>query len=164
MSRSNSIAAIAPMRGRTPRRSFAFPAKQRGFTLLEIVAAFVVFAIAFSVLMNITGRNLAQARRASDITQAALYAQSKLDPLGVGDKIEEGHDGGRFDDRFSYDLDVRKIEPPPAQGGVIDTIPVDLLRLELTVHWDDTGKQRSARFVTLRAMQADAAAAPGTPK
>lgn len=140
------------------------PARQRGFTLLEIVVAFVVFAIAFGVLLGVAGRNLEQARRAADQTQAALYAQSKLDPLGVGDKLETGHDSGRFDERFSYDLDVTKTEPPQAAGGVIDTIPIDLLRAELTVHWREAGKERNAKFVTVRAVQADAALAAGAGK
>jgi len=132
-----------------------FPQRQQGFTLLEIVAAFVVFALAFSALLGIAGSNLAQARRASDITTASLYAQSKLDVLGVGDKLEPTHDSGRFDDRYSYDLDVRKLDPPAAEGGVLDTIPVDLMRAELTVHWEESGKPRSAKFVTVRAIQND---------
>ena len=139
-----------------------FPTRQRGFTLLEIVAAFVVFALAFAALLAVAGSNLAQARRATDLTQASLYAQSKLDPLGVGDKLEPGHDSGRFDDRYSYDLDVRKLDPPPAEGGVLDTIPVDLMRAELTVHWEESGKPRSTKFVTVRAIQSDPSASAGS--
>lgn len=144
------------------RRAPGFPRRQRGFTLLEIIAAFVVFALAFSVLLAIAGDDLRQARRASDYTQAALYAQSKLDPLGTGDKLEPGHDGGRFDQRYSWELDVRKLEPPQAEGGLIDTIPVDLMRAELTVSWEDSGKPRNAKFVTVRAVQSDPSANAGS--
>lgn len=141
-----------------------FPRRQRGFTLLEIIAAFVVFAIAFGILMNVAGSNLMQARRATNITQAALYAQSKLDPLGVGDKLEPGHDSGRFDDRFSYDLDVVKTEPPQAEGGVIDTIPIDLMRADLIVRWEESGREHTAKFSTVRAIQADQASIGGAGK
>jgi general secretion pathway protein I len=138
-----------------------FARSQRGFTLLEIVAAFVVFAIAFAALIGIAGASLSMARRSTDLTQASLYAQSKLDPLAVGDKLEQTHESGRFDDRFSFELDVRKMDPPPAEGGVLDTIPVDLMRAELTVSWEESHKPRSAKFVTVRAIQTDPSASAG---
>ena len=91
-----------------PRRS-----RQRGFSLIELVAAFVVFALAFGVLMGILSSSIRNTRLAAEYTQAALWAQSRLDVVGIGEKLEEGHESGRFDDEYRWELDISKYEPPP---------------------------------------------------
>ena len=92
----------------------------RGFSLIEMIAAFLVFAIAIGVLMSVLTASIRNTRMSSDYTMAALWAQSKLDVVGVGEPVEEGHTSGRFDDVYSWDLDIRQVdpsavEPPPQQ-------------------------------------------------
>jgi general secretion pathway protein I len=130
---------------------------QGGFTLIEMVAAFFIFALAFALLIGSASAGLRKVRRAGESTQAALYAQAKLDGLGVTEPLQEGVDQGRFDDRYRYEVEVKKMEPPAASNGNIDQIPVDLYRLDLTVRWGERDKERSARFATLRAVGAGAA-------
>ncbi|HEY6940276.1 hypothetical protein [Dokdonella sp.] len=91
----------------------------RGFSLIEMIAAFLVFAIAIGVLMSVLAASIRNTRLSSDYTMAALWAQSKLDVVGVGEPVEEGHSSGRFDDVYSWDLDIKQVDPsavePPAQ-------------------------------------------------
>lgn len=92
--------------------------RARGFSLIEMVAAFLVFAIAIGVLMSVLTASMRNTRMSSEYTMAALWAQTKLDVVGVGIPVEEGHSSGRFDDAYAWDLDIRKvdvaaIEPPP---------------------------------------------------
>lgn len=134
---------------RAPRHN-----RQQGFTLIEMVAAFFIFALAFAMLIGTASDGLRKVRLARESTQAALYAQAKLDQLGVAEKLEEGGDQGQFDPTYSYELAVHKIDPPPAANGVQDTIPVDLYQIDLTVHWGGRGHERNARFSTLRAIGA----------
>ena len=95
-------------------------------------------------------------RRANESTQAALYAQAKIDGLGVTEQLEEGVESGRFDDQYRYEVEIKKTEPPAAPNGNVDQIPVDLYRIDLTVRWGGRDKERSARFATLRAVGAGA--------
>jgi general secretion pathway protein I len=76
--------------------------KSGGFTLMELIAAFVVFAIGFGVLLQILGGALHTTRQSAEYTQAALWAQSLLDIQGVGEPLKEGGRSGQFDDDFSY--------------------------------------------------------------
>ena len=98
---------------RRPFRHRPLPPRQQGFSLIELVAAFVVFAIGFGVLMGILSASIRNTRLAADYTQAALWAQSQLDIVGIGEKLEPGRKSGRFDDRFRWELDISKYEPPP---------------------------------------------------
>ncbi len=166
------------------RASFA-PRRNRGFSLIEMVAAFLVFAIGLGVLMSILTGSLQHTRQSADYTQAALRAQSILDTVGVGERVEEGHSDGRFEDDFRWEMDIEKIDPqaiePPAlapgqqQSLLAQTAadlrsqqntqnpaanaqqisPVELYQVALTMYWGTRGRERQARFVTLRAANPD---------
>jgi general secretion pathway protein I len=163
----------------------------RGFTLIEMIAAFLVFAISIGLLMQVLAGSMRNARQSSDYTMAALWAQSKLDGIGVVERVEEGHSNGRFDDTYAWNLDVKNIDPhdvePPPQalaagragtapattsgadaglGGGIEVQPFDLYQVDLVVTWGGgIGKQpRSAHFGTLRAVNPDTDQADGMPR
>lgn len=98
----------------------------RGFSLIEMVAAFLVFAIGIGVLMEILATSMHSTRQSSDYTMAALWAESKLDTAGVGAPLEAGHSSGRFDDTYQWDLDIQQVdpssvEPPPQQSAAAGT-------------------------------------------
>lgn len=142
----------------------ALPRRVRGFSLIEMVAAFLVFAIGMAVMMQILTASMRTTRQSSAYTMAALWAQSKLDTVGVGAPIEAGHSSGRFDDTYSWELDIQQVdpaavEPPPPQtaslgtsagkgtsqdprqtiaqagAGGTDNAPFDLYKVDLTVLW-----------------------------
>jgi len=140
--------------------------RQRGFTLIELVAAFAIFAIGFGVLLQILSTCLHTTAQAADYTRAALWAQSLIDMQGVGEPLQEGSSSGRFDNRFTWQMNVVKMQPPeePQTGGVapgnqnqqgaqITTVgnTIDLYQLELVVSWGTFYMNHNARFVTLRA-------------
>ena len=129
--------------------------RQRGFTLIEIVVAFAILALGLGIAMQIAGGAMRNARQAATRTDAALYAQSLLDTVGVGERIEEGGSSGDFDEQFRWELDAQKYEvesESPLEPGMA---PVQLYRLELRVTWEAGGKEQEARFSTLRALTPD---------
>lgn len=151
--------------------------KSAGFTLIELVAAFVIFALAFGVLLQILSTCLHSTTQSADYTRAALWAQSLLDPVGVGETLREGGSSGRFDDKYSWRLNIAKIDPPEpiaALGAAVAATPgnaaapqvaitqvgnaaIDLYQLELVVSWGSYYMGHNARFVTLRAVTPEGA-------
>lgn len=154
---------------RAPRFSHSrFPLPvSRGFTLIELVAAFVVFALGFGVLLQILGGALHTTAQSAEYTRAALWAQTLLDTQGIGEPLQEGSSSGRFDDRYSWELNIQKYDPPPVTttttattlttsnaGGLITSpiTPLDLFRMELVVNWGTQYLTHHARFSTVRVM------------
>ncbi|KJV35450.1 prepilin-type N-terminal cleavage/methylation domain-containing protein [Luteibacter yeojuensis] len=121
-----------------------------GFSLLEVIAAIAVLAIAFAALMQVAGSAMSLTARANERTQAALRARSLLDGAFIMDPIQEGSSEGRFDDTYRWRMTVA----PFATGNVPqDGAPASrMYRLDLDVLWGDDGHERRAHFSTLRLM------------
>lgn len=148
------------------------PPRQHGFTLVELVAAFVIFAVGFGVLLQILSTCLHTTAQSTDYTRVALWAQSLLDAQGVGDQLRDGSYSGKFDDRYRWQLNVQKLPPPaepaaqaaPVAGNAnvpavqptaVGPANIDLYQLELVVSWGGYYLTHNARFVTLRAQSPD---------
>ncbi|PIV32750.1 MAG: hypothetical protein COS34_11480 [Lysobacterales bacterium CG02_land_8_20_14_3_00_62_12] len=139
------------------RASGRAPGRQRGFSLLEMLAAFLVFAIGFGVMMEMTSSSLRNARHGAELTEAALWAQSKMDLAGIDEPIQPGSARGEFNRKYRWEMNVTEWQPPGDASPLVDLNALDMYQIELVVHWGDRDHQRTARFVTLRAIQ------PGPP-
>lgn len=131
-----------------------------GFSLLEIIAAIAVLAIAFAALMQVAGSSLSLTARANERTQAALRARTLLDGAYVMEPIREGSSDGRFDDTYRWRMNVSRYVvadvAPTNDGAVANRI----YRLDLDVLWGEGGSERHARFSTLRMAGADNGSPP----
>jgi general secretion pathway protein I len=128
------------MHGQTAR-------SQRGFSLLEVIAAIMLLAIAFTALMKVAGASISLTHNAAEHSEAAMWARSLLDSAFVGEAVRPGSSSGRFDQRFRWKLDVtpwhQAVAPPP-------DAPLQLYQLDLDVLWGPPAHPRSAHFRTLR--------------
>ena len=72
---------------------------QRGFTLVEVVVAFVMLALVLSVSFQIFSTGLQRAGDLEDYSRALVIAQSRLAEASLGDTFQEGETGGESEDR-----------------------------------------------------------------
>ena len=132
----------------------------RGFTLLEVMLAFTILAVAMGLLLGMLSRGLGQVRKSQDETEATLYAQSLLDQVGVIEAVQTGQKVGEFDNgRYRYRLETMEIEDPSPAPALPPTL-VDaatainapkIYRIALAVSWGSSDAPRELKFVTLRA-------------
>ncbi|MCG8465641.1 MAG: type II secretion system GspH family protein [Xanthomonadales bacterium] len=134
------------------RFSGAGRAQQSGFTLLEVLAAFVIFAVVFAALVQVLSGSIRNTTRSRELTEAAFWAQQYLDTLSLERPLAEGTDSGEFDDTYSYEVLTHVYEPQSVSGDLLEQIPIDMLVVELTVYWGVEPRQRQARFVTMRSI------------
>ena len=129
----------------------------RGFTLIEVIVAFAVLALALTLLLGTLSGAAKQVRWADDAGRAALHAQSLLDQTGVGEALQPGQrDGGFEDGRYRWTLQV---EPWRDQGAtdpaLIDPGAPQLMRLTLAVQWGDGGPRQQLQLQSLRLVTPD---------
>ena len=130
------------------------PRPARGFTLLEVLVAFVVLAVALGVLYRTFSTGITSVDAISGYSEAIALAEAKLGAIGLEKPLEPGEDSGKTDDnRYSWRLVVEPWVPPGSEaekpGGFIS--PNQLLRATVTVIWDERGTQnRSVQLSTVR--------------
>lgn len=130
--------------------------RQRGFTLIEVMAAFAIFAVLFGVLLQILSTSISNTRRSGDFTQAALLAQSQLDMVGIESLPRPGQSSGRYNDEYTWELVIEPYQIADAggdnRGVAYEDLPIDLYYVGLTVYWGQGRYERSALFETLRSV------------
>ena len=120
---------------------------QRGFSLLEVIAAIMLLAIAFAALMKVAGASINLTQNAAGYSEAALWARGLLDGAYVGESIRPGNSSGQFDNRYRWQLNVT----PWNQAGIAPpAAPMHMYQLDLSVLWGPNSHPRSAHFRTLR--------------
>lgn len=130
----------------------------RGYTLLEVLVAFAVLALALTLLLGTLSGGTRQVRWSADAGRAALHAQSLLADVGVGAVLEAGRREGVFDDgRYRWSLEVAPwVEPGRPPPGTVDPWAPQLLSVQLTVLWGEAGPRERLQLHSLRLVQADA--------
>lgn len=138
--------------------------RQAGYTLIEVIVAFALLALALTLLLGSLTGGTRQLRQADDITRATLHAQSLLASLGVEAPLRPGHAEGTLEQgRFRWSLQVQPyVDPQPSPAGAdLQAISQwQLLQLDLSVRWGETPAQQ-LQWHTLRlAPVATAGSAP----
>ena len=127
-------------------------ARQQGFTLLEVLAAFVVFTIVFTALIQVLSGSIRNTQRSRELTEVAFWAQHYMDTLTLERPLQEGSDQGDFDDKYSFESFISLYEPEQIDPEILEQVSIDMLVVELTIYWGPPDRQRQARFVTMRSL------------
>lgn len=133
----------------------ASAARQRGFTLIEIIIAFAVLALALTLLLGTLSGSAREVRDSADAGRAALHAQSLLDQVGAGEPLRPGSRDGDFEDgRYRWTLSVAPYDDPlPPRRETIEPGAARLMLLALHVEWGDGGPRQRLDLQSLRLAQ-----------
>jgi general secretion pathway protein I len=105
----------------------------KGFTLLEVMIAVALIAIALTTLLGSQSQSVSFANSAKFETMAALLAQSKMSEITVQEPDELTNDSGDFGDDYpgyAWEVNVSDIVIPG-----MDNISDYLKQVDLTVTW-----------------------------
>ncbi len=125
---------------------------ERGFTLLEVLVAFAIAALALGVMFRAIGTGLGSAAVAARYQQALSRARSHLAAAGVRlvPGVQSGEDGGGFAWRVRIAVVAQGLPRPAGVRPVLYAVRV-------TESWEADGRTRA---VTLDTQRAAAVAAP----
>jgi general secretion pathway protein I len=133
---------------------------QTGYTLLEVIVAFALLAMALTLLLGILSGSTRQVRQSADAGRAAMYAQSVMDQVGVGERLAASERDGEFEQgRYRWRLRVAPWRDPAvaASGQPMTLGGPELFEITLAMQWGDGPGQR----LQLRTLRIAAAGSGG---
>jgi len=130
---------------------------QRGFTLVEVVVAFLLLSLVLMTVFEIFTRGLQRAGELDHYSRALAIAQSELASQGIEEQLVEGEIRGETEDRqFRWVVATRKYVDETAQAAA-QPAPVSaytLYRVETRVAWTTAaGTERDVALSTLLVAQ-----------
>ena len=123
-----------------------FPrSRQSGFSLLEVLVAFTVFALIVGVLLGVFSGSQRAAATVQGYTAAVMVAEARLAEAAADrpyqDRSESGEEHG-----IKWTVRVERYEE---DWGDNHQPTVEPYRLEVTVTWPDGARTREYRLETL---------------
>jgi general secretion pathway protein I len=123
---------------------------QRGFTLVEIVVAFVLLSAVLMTGFEIFSQGLRRAGDLDDEARAIVIAQSKLATAGMEEFKEGAWQGQSEDGRFRWTLVIQRTDEGSAGPGQPINNAYQLFRVDVRVEWTSVdSRARTLELATL---------------
>jgi len=138
-----------------PRRARSLARRAHaGFSLLEVLVAFMIVALVVTALFRLFGGAMTNMSAADDWTRALLVAQSRLAVASVAQPLRETTEAGTEDDgRIEWRTSVVAWVPPGVNADVeqaSQTMTTRLFRISVDVRFPGIGdKPRSLSLSTI---------------
>lgn len=117
--------------------------RNSGFTLLEVMIAVSIMAIALTALLGSQSQSVSLANEAKFFTTASLLGKAKMAELELLDPTQLRNDNGDFGDDFSgYQWEVELSDLSLEDFGDFGDFSNYLKRVDLTVFWGTEGRQQ----------------------
>ena len=137
------------------------PRRDRGFSLLEVLVAFVILSLVATALFRLFSGALVNASAADDYTHAVLVAESVLAEAAAAVPLIESTNSGTADEgRVSWTTRVAFYNPPgvsPDVERISEAMPTRLYRITADVTFAaPSGGTRTFGLATTRVGSRDA--------
>jgi general secretion pathway protein I len=131
------------------------PRAARGFSLLEVLVAFVILSLVATALFRLFSGALVNASASDDYTRAVLVAESVLAEAAATVPLGEATNAGTADDgRIAWTTQVARYTPPGTSDDaarIAESMPTRLYRITAAVTFAaPSGGTRSFALATTR--------------
>lgn len=124
--------------------------KDRGFTLLEVLVAFVIAALALGALYRGALGGLLATRVSGRTEEAVARARTQLAVVGQGTAIVPGDRQGNETDGYRWRLSIRRMAVAPVAHGddaiVAQGPHAALYSVTVWISWQEDGTTRTVRL------------------
>jgi general secretion pathway protein I len=130
----------------------------RGFSLLEVLVAFVILALVATALFRMFSASLNNASAGEDWSRALLLAESQLDTAAAVQPLREATERGSDETgRIQWETKVAPYVPPdtsPDLDAASGTLPTTLFRVTANVTFPGVaGGERTLSLATVKLAQ-----------
>lgn len=118
---------------------------REGFTLLEVLVALALLAIAVTVVIQLFSANLKVIYASEDYVGATIKANARLREILSDDKLSEKSWSETTEDGYSIYVNVYKTLKDRTED-----LNIDVLEIDLTVKWRTGIREKSINLKTLK--------------
>lgn len=121
----------------------------QGFSILEILIAFVVMALVVGSLLRLFGTSVRNVALADEYSFAVQIAESRMQTVGTEIPVEQGSVNGEEQDTgYRWVVDMKPVELDEEQESF--SLSVQPYQVDVVVSWDSAGKLRQFALSSLR--------------
>lgn len=132
--------------------------RHKGFSLLEILVAFAIMAVALTIVLRIFGSGVNAAVVSEEYTLAVQIAESLMARAGVETPLQVGEVSGIEANQYRWQVRTTSVAGPAAKAGRFQSQQVEeaqpalqLMAVRVTVSWgDDDDRQRALELNSLK--------------
>lgn len=126
---------------------------QQGFTILEVLVAFLLAAMLLAVILSGFSTGLSGLSRTGKTAQAALIAQSRLAEVGLVMPLAESEYGGQAEDnQVAYRWQVRVVPFDWGYAGALREQGQEMYKVEVNVFWSAALGEHQYQLASLRTL------------
>lgn len=120
-----------------------------GYTLVEVLVAFVILALALTVLLRIFSGGLRSVSLTAQYARAILVAETQLVTAGTPDALVPGTTTGTEGETFQWTRRISDYRPLSARDESV-VVHVPAYQVDVNVEWQHAGKNRTVSLTGLR--------------
>lgn len=121
--------------------------QQSGFSLLEILVAFVIMGLVIGSILQLFGNSMRSVALSDEYSYAVKIAESQMATVGVSIPVESGNTSGS-EDKFDWNIMIEPTEFEYPEGAA--PIPLYPYRVKVDVAWQSGSRERHFELASLR--------------
>lgn len=114
--------------------------KARGFTLLEVLVAFLILSSSLGVVMHLISVSSKNTNYAQLHQRALVLAESKLVELSAGPELANGTDDGELESPYFWEAEIQPWEFPDQE--LTTDYRITPFKIDVSVSWGELQSQR----------------------
>jgi general secretion pathway protein I len=122
--------------------------RKDGFTLLEVLVAFVLLAATVTVILQLFSSGIKALSLSEDYATAVVRAESKMREVLDNEQLAENAWSETSPDGYRFDITVAK-----AYEARTKDLPVKILEIGITMFWKMGGKDKSLILNTMKTIK-----------
>jgi type II secretion system protein I len=120
-------------------------ASNNGFTLLEILVALAILATAVTIIFQLFSAGLRNIAVSEDVVSAAVRAEAKMREVLSNEELTENSWTETTTDGYTFAVNITE-----ALQEKTDSLPVQVLQIDLSITWTKNTRERSLRLKTYK--------------